>query len=283
MVIKNNLFRLLTGFAFNCTILSIANADNIAMNTAQLQALDKVTGQMSIIDVPVNGEARFGSFSIVVRSCQTTPPEDVPENYAFIDVADTNREGQVYNIFKGWMVSSSPSLNSVEHPVYDVWLLKCINSEEKKIVLTEAQLEERDKLEKLSSKILSKEAQIAIELQEEQAKKEEIAKKEKEEQNRLQEEEKEAQLRLKEINKELEQQKDLPEVDDNINNGEGPVVLFNINKQDIPDEENIIDIETDQSQHNDLKENELTSDYDNQVLEVPEDISEIMTENQIQD
>lgn len=29
------------------------------------------------------------------------------------------------NIFRGWMFASSPALNSLEHPVYDVWVIDC--------------------------------------------------------------------------------------------------------------------------------------------------------------
>ena len=42
-------------------------ATEIETNTAKLQAMNKLTGRVSVIDVPVNGEAQFGSFSIVVR------------------------------------------------------------------------------------------------------------------------------------------------------------------------------------------------------------------------
>ena len=45
-----------------------AQATEIDTNSAQLQAMNKLTGRVSVIDVPVNGEAQFGSFSIVVRA-----------------------------------------------------------------------------------------------------------------------------------------------------------------------------------------------------------------------
>lgn len=106
-----------------------ARAAEIPTNTAQMQAMDKITGRVSVINVPVNSEVRFGSFSIIVRDCRTRPPEETPENFAFVDVADTIGNNTQVNIFKGWMLSSSPALNAVEHPVYDVWLLKCIDTD----------------------------------------------------------------------------------------------------------------------------------------------------------
>ena len=49
------------------------------------------------------------------------------------------------NIFKGWMFSSTPALNAVEHPIYDIWLLKCYNRpQERSQLLSEEQLSLRD-------------------------------------------------------------------------------------------------------------------------------------------
>ena len=128
----------------------VVSAEQIATNMAQMQAMDKITGRVSIIEVPVNGEVKFGTFSVVVRSCKTNAEGEVPENYAFVDVTDKSFDKEEFNIFKGWMLSSSPAVNAVEHPIYDVWLLKCFNSENKiEGLLTENQLALRDKLPRL--------------------------------------------------------------------------------------------------------------------------------------
>ena len=126
---------------------NVANAEQIATNMAQMQAMDKITGRVSIVEAPVNGEVKFGTFSIVVRSCKTNAEGEIPENYAFVDVTDKSFDKEEFNIFKGWMLSSSPAVNAVEHPIYDVWLLKCFNSEKPiEGLLTEEQLALRDKL-----------------------------------------------------------------------------------------------------------------------------------------
>ena len=122
-------------------------ATEIETNTAKLQAMNKLTGRVSVIDVPVNGEAQFGSFSIVVRACKTRPPEETPDNFAFVDVVDKQEDGTISNIFKGWMISSSPALNAIEHPIYDVWLLQCVDSEvDKTKLLSPEQLAARDEI-----------------------------------------------------------------------------------------------------------------------------------------
>ena len=128
-----------------------ASAGEIDTNMGQFQAMDKITGRVSIIEVPVGGMVEFGSFSVVLRSCKTRSPEEVPENFAFVDVADKSFGGEEYNIFKGWMFSSSPAVNAVEHPIYDVWLLKCFDGDVKgKTLLSAEALAERDNLPRLS-------------------------------------------------------------------------------------------------------------------------------------
>lgn len=127
-----------------------ANAQEIPMNTAQMQAMDKITGKVNIIEVPVNGEIKFGSFSVVVRACKSSPEGEIPENYAFVDVTDKSFDQTEYNIFKGWMISSSPAVHAVEHPIYDVWLLRCVNRAlEDRPLLSAEQLAARDQLPRL--------------------------------------------------------------------------------------------------------------------------------------
>ena len=146
--------RFLTCTALCSTLfLAEAVAKGYPTNTARMQAMDKITGRVSEIDVPVNGEVQFGSFSIVVRKCTTRSPEETPENTAFVDVVDNYNGDSPVNIFKGWMFSSSPALNAVEHPIYDVWLLRCYDADLKdKKLLSQEELLARDDIPKATPK-----------------------------------------------------------------------------------------------------------------------------------
>ena len=146
--------KLLACSALCSTLLcGAASAKEIYTNMAHMQAMDKITGKVSEIDVPVNGEVIFGSFSVVVRTCATRPPEETPENYAFVDVVDNYDSKTPVNIFKGWMMSSSPALSAIEHPIYDVWLLKCYDGDTKnKKILSPEELKARDEIAKAEPK-----------------------------------------------------------------------------------------------------------------------------------
>ena len=68
----------------------------------------------------------MGTLSIKVYSCFTEPPDEIPEDYVLIDVKD-NFQDKKKSIYTGWMISSSPDVTPLEHPIYDLWLLGCSN------------------------------------------------------------------------------------------------------------------------------------------------------------
>lgn len=163
MMEKKKVNKLLIGTAICGSLFSFSlQAKEIDTNMAQMQAMDKITGKVSVIEVPVNGDIKFGSFSIVVRACKTRPPEETPENFAFVDVVDGYDSEKPANVFRGWMMSSTPGLNAVEHPIYDVWLLKCIDGKvDSSKLLNAEQLKARDEVEKAPS-VEEKKAQYII-------------------------------------------------------------------------------------------------------------------------
>ena len=96
-----------------------------ALPRVQLQGLDKVTARISTFATPVEQPARFGSLLIEVRACWKNPPELTPESAAYLVVRDETAPAEA-PIFSGWMYASSPAVNALEHPVYDVWVLDCL-------------------------------------------------------------------------------------------------------------------------------------------------------------
>jgi hypothetical protein len=98
-------------------------------NVAVLQGLDKVTARVSLLNAPIGVTIKFGTLEIIVRSCDKRPPEETPESAAFIDVWDVRPGELVSSVYRGWMFASSPALAAMEHPVYDVWVLDCKNSQ----------------------------------------------------------------------------------------------------------------------------------------------------------
>jgi hypothetical protein len=98
-------------------------------DTVILQGLDKVTARVWTFEAKIGQPVRFGTLEIYPRYCERTPPEEPPESKAFFDIYEARPGEQRADLFHGWMFASSPALNAVEHPVYDVWLIDCKQSQ----------------------------------------------------------------------------------------------------------------------------------------------------------
>jgi len=98
---------------------------NTDHNVVVLRALDKITARITEIELPVGQEGRFGTLALTARYCRTRPPIEPPETYAYLEIDDLKRHDVRERVFEGWMVASSPALNALEHPVYDVWVINC--------------------------------------------------------------------------------------------------------------------------------------------------------------
>jgi hypothetical protein len=113
------------GFVGLVAVTAVASAKMIPAPIAILQGLDKISARTSQIEAPVGASIKFGTLSITVRDCEQSPPEDTPENAAFVQIYETPPGEDTKRLFSGWMFSSSPALSELEHPVYDVTLLTC--------------------------------------------------------------------------------------------------------------------------------------------------------------
>ena len=96
-----------------------------AESTVILQALDKVTARISILEAPIGREIRFGTLRITALKCRKQPPEETPDTAAFVEVFEMRPDLTRIKWFSGWMFAQSPALNALEHPVYDVWVKDC--------------------------------------------------------------------------------------------------------------------------------------------------------------
>ena len=93
------------------------------------QGLDKITARIKTFEIKVGVSKTFGILDINLQKCVYSKPLDEPESIAYIKVLDLPDKYSVtkdkLSIFEGWIFASSPALNAMEHPVYDVSLISC--------------------------------------------------------------------------------------------------------------------------------------------------------------
>ncbi len=76
------------------------------------------------------GEARrWGNVIVRLSACERTAPWEFPRQtgaFAQVFVQKAGSEAADWQkVFSGWLFKESPSLNVVEHPIYDVWVKDC--------------------------------------------------------------------------------------------------------------------------------------------------------------
>ena len=94
----------------------------------KLVALDKITAKTSNINLSLGETKKFGLLEIKGLKCGNVELESGQGQTAYIQVKDLsdNLKNQVF-VFNGWTFSSSTTLNPIDHPVYDLWLVSCEN------------------------------------------------------------------------------------------------------------------------------------------------------------
>lgn len=95
----------------------------MADRVARIAALNKQNGRVQEFQVHPGTRVTYGRLAITVRSCEMTPPWERPAlTGAFVQIDDVPAKKR---LFSGWLYAESPSLNSFDHPVYDIWVRSC--------------------------------------------------------------------------------------------------------------------------------------------------------------
>ena len=109
-------------------LLSLFISNTIAKdnNIVEVKILDKVSSKTSQLKLKIEEDKKFENLIIKVLKCKNSEFDDNPEVTAYMQVQDVtlNNNDKVF-IFNGWTFSSSPSISLFDHPVYDIWLIKC--------------------------------------------------------------------------------------------------------------------------------------------------------------
>ena len=93
-----------------------------------LTALDKITAKTSTFRLAVGENKFFGPLEIKALKCLLSENNDTTDTVAYLQVKDlSNKDNNQVFLFNGWTFASSPTLQSIDHPVYDLWITSCEN------------------------------------------------------------------------------------------------------------------------------------------------------------
>ena len=98
----------------------------MAQRVAVLGLLNKRNGISRDIRLRPGQAVRVGDIIIRLRACEATAPWEAQKlTGAFVQADVRTRDNKWQRVFSGWLYKESPSLNVVEHRIYDVWPKSC--------------------------------------------------------------------------------------------------------------------------------------------------------------
>ena len=123
---KVNLILVLFYFFLVNISSAVIAIENSNKKFIDVKILDKVSSKTNLLKLTIGEEKKFQNLLIKSLKCKNSEFDDNPEITAYIQVQDiTNKDNNEVFIFNGWTFSSSPAINPFDHPVYDIWLIKC--------------------------------------------------------------------------------------------------------------------------------------------------------------
>ena len=124
---KNRFFYFIVILLFQALITSIfAEEETYFGKTVDVKILDKLSSKNKLIKIEIGKDYIFKNLVLKVLKCKNSKFDDNPEITSYLQVRDLNNKGnnEVF-VFNGWTFSSSPSIQVFDHPIYDLWILRC--------------------------------------------------------------------------------------------------------------------------------------------------------------
>lgn len=100
----------------------------MAERTAVMGVLNKRNNLSQTFEMKPGEARRWGDVIVRLAACERTAPWEFPRQtgaFAQVFVRKSGEDGEWGKVFSGWLFKESPSINVVEHPIYDVWVKDC--------------------------------------------------------------------------------------------------------------------------------------------------------------
>ena len=124
---KSRFFYFIVILLFQALIVSTYAKEEIYFGKiVDVKILDKLSSKNKLLKIEIGKDYIFKNLVIKILKCKNSKFDDNPEITSYLQVRDLNNKGnnEVF-VFNGWTFSSSPSIQVFDHPIYDLWILRC--------------------------------------------------------------------------------------------------------------------------------------------------------------
>ena len=117
-----------TNIVSNTTIENEEKLDDNGKVVINLTALNKITAKTSFIKIAIGDKKSFGPLEIKGLKCQLIEEKNSFDTIAYVQVKDlSKKDNDRVFLFNGWTFASNPTFQSIDHPIYDLWITGCEN------------------------------------------------------------------------------------------------------------------------------------------------------------
>lgn len=109
----------------------------VEKEVAVLGFFDRTATELKEFKVLVNTLHSIETLQVTLRACQMNGPDEQQGNAAYLEIVEVKNIYEAHlrrqdpvrvvyqRVFKGWMFALSPGVSSMEHAIYDLWLIRC--------------------------------------------------------------------------------------------------------------------------------------------------------------
>jgi len=117
-----------TTIVSNTTIENEEKVDSSGKVFINVTALNKITAKTSFIKIAIGDKKLFGTLEIKGLKCQFIEERNLSDTIAYVQVKDlSKKDNDRVFLFNGWTFASNPTFQSIDHPIYDLWITGCEN------------------------------------------------------------------------------------------------------------------------------------------------------------
>ena len=91
-------------------------------NMAKISILNKITTNVDTLKLPLKENFIYQELKIYPIDCHLSGPYEKTEVGIYLNIHHKDSKEKIFN---GWMLKSLPSISSMEHPIYDIWVEGC--------------------------------------------------------------------------------------------------------------------------------------------------------------
>ena len=92
------------------------------VNIAEISILNKITTNVDTLQLPLKENFLYQELKIYPIGCYLSGPYEKTEVGIYLNIHHKDSKEKIFN---GWMLKSLPSISSMEHPIYDIWVEDC--------------------------------------------------------------------------------------------------------------------------------------------------------------